>query len=106
MNNQTVALTAAPTRIPLITKGGVHAFTTNLASELDEKYLRVNAVAPDIIRTPIHAGMDVDTLGSITLMNRVGVVEEISNASLHLASATFTTGVIMPVDGGYVHGRA
>ena len=39
-------------------------------------------------------------------MNRVGEVKEVTDAVMHLASATFTTGVIMPIDGGYVHGRA
>ena len=99
-------MAGAPASAALITKGGVHALTTSLASEFAADNIRVNAVAPGIIRTPIHNGMDVDSLGGIALMNRVGEVEEISDAVMHLASATFTTGVIMPVDGGYVHGRA
>ena len=99
-------MAGAPASAALITKGGVHALTTSLASELAADNIRVNAVAPGIIRTPIHNGMDVDSLGGIALMNRVGEVEEITDAVIHLASATFTTGVIMPVDGGYVHGRA
>ena len=99
-------MAGAPASAALITKGGVHALTTSLASELAADNIRVNAVAPGIIRTPIHDGMDVDDLGGIALMNRVGEVEEITDAVMHLASATFTTGVIMPVDGGYVHGRA
>ena len=99
-------MAGAPASAALITKGGVHALTTSLASEFAADNIRVNAVAPGIIRTPIHNGMDVDSLGGIALMNRVGEVEEISDVVMHLASATFTTGVIMPVDGGYVHGRA
>ena len=99
-------MAGAPASAALITKGGVHALTTSLASELAADNIRVNAVAPGIIRTPIHNGMDVDSLGGIALMNRVGEVNEITEAVMHLASATFTTGVIMPVDGGYVHGRA
>jgi NAD(P)-dependent dehydrogenase (short-subunit alcohol dehydrogenase family) len=39
-------------------------------------------------------------------MNRVGEAQEITEAVIHLATASFTTGVILPVDGGYVHGRA
>lgn len=99
-------MAGAPASAALITKGGVHALTTSLASELAADNIRVNAVAPGVIRTPIYGDVDVDAFGGIALMNRVGEVQEITEAVMYLASATFTTGVIMPVDGGYVHGRA
>ncbi len=95
-----------PASAALITKGGVHALTTSLASELAADNIRVNAVAPGVVRTPIYGDADVDAFGGIALMNRVGEVEETTEAVLHLATANFTTGVILPVDGGYVHGRA
>ena len=95
-----------PASAALITKGGIHALTTSLASELAADNIRVNAVAPGVIRTPIHNGFDVDTFGFLALQNRVGEVQEITDTILHLATAGFTTGVILPVDGGYVHGRA
>ena len=95
-----------PASAALITKGGVHALTTSLASELAADNIRVNAVAPGVVRTPLYGDADVDAFGGIALMNRVGEVEEITEAVLHLATANFTTGVILPVDGGYVHGRA
>jgi len=90
-----------PASAALITKGGVHALTTSLASELAADNIRVNAVAPGVVRTPLYGDADIDAFGGIALMNRVGEVEEITDAI-----ANFTTGVIMPVDGGYVHGRA
>jgi len=110
VNIGTVLITHSMAGIPasaaLITKGGVHALTTSLASELAADNIRVNAVAPGIIRTPIYGDADVDAFGGVALMNRVGEVQEITEAVIHLATASFTTGVILPVDGGYVHGRA
>ena len=110
VNIGTVLITHPSASIPasaaLITKGGVHALTTSLASELAADNIRVNAVAPGVVRTPLYGDADVDAFGGIALMNRVGEVEEITDAILHLATANFTTGVILPVDGGYVHGRA
>jgi len=95
-----------PASAALITKGGVHALTTSLASELAADGIRVNAVAPGVVRTPIYGDADVDAFGGIALLNRVGEVEEITEAVIYLATANFTTGVIMPVDGGFVDGRA
>ncbi len=100
------SMAGVPASAALITKGGVHALTTSLASELAADNIRVNAVAPGIIRTPIYGEEDVDAFGGVALMNRVGEVRETTEAVIHLATAGFTTGVILPVDGGYVHGRA
>ena len=102
----THSMAGVPASAALITKGGVHALTTSLASELAADNIRVNAVAPGIIRTPIYGDADVDAFGGVALMNRVGEAQEITEAVIHLATASFTTGVILPVDGGYVHGRA
>ena len=100
------SMAGIPASAALITKAGMHALATSLASELAGDNIRVNAVAPGIIRTPIYGDADVDAFGGVALMNRVGEVQEITEAVIHLATASFTTGVIMPVDGGYVHGRA
>ncbi|MDH5762068.1 MAG: SDR family oxidoreductase [Nitrospinota bacterium] len=100
------SMAGLPASAALITKGGVHALTTSLASELAADNIRVNAVAPGVIRTPIYGDADIEAIGSVALMNRVGEVKETTEAVIHLATAGFTTGVILPVDGGYVHGRA
>ena len=95
-----------PASAAMITKGGVHALTSSLASELAADNIRVNLVAPGMIRTPLWGDANVDDFGGVALLNRVGEVQEITEAVFSLATAGFTTGVILPVDGGYVHGRA
>ncbi len=99
------SMAGIPASAALVTKAAMHALTTSLASEFAGDNIRVNAVAPGIIRTPIYGDADVDAFGGVALLNRVGEVQEITEAVIHLATAGFTTGVIMPVDGGYVHGR-
>ena len=99
------AMAGLPASAPLVTKGGVHALTVSLAAELAADNIRVNLVAPGVIRTPIYGDADVDSFGGVALLNRVGEAKEIAEAVVHLATAHFTTGIIMPVDGGYVVGR-
>ncbi len=100
------SMAGIPASAAVVTKAAMHALTTSLASELAADNIRINAVAPGIVRTPIYGDADVDAFGGVALMNRVGEVSEITDAVIYLATASFTTGVILPVDGGYVSGRA
>ncbi|MEU7766122.1 SDR family NAD(P)-dependent oxidoreductase [Nocardia sp. NPDC049190] len=100
------ALAGVPASAALVSKGGIHALTTSLAAELAADGIRVNAVAPGFIRTPLFGDGDETATGRFALLNRIGEVAETTAAVLYLVDAAFTTGHIFPVDGGYLSGRA
>jgi NAD(P)-dependent dehydrogenase (short-subunit alcohol dehydrogenase family) len=97
------ASTMLPVSAAMASKGGVHAITVSLAAELARHHIRVNTLAPGIIRTPLSG--DADSLASIHLLGRIGEVRDTSDAVLFLARADFVTGITLAVDGGYSHGR-
>ena len=87
------------------TKGAVIALTQALARELGPSGIRVNAVSPGLIDTEMNAKLsqaDKDALAEDTPLGRVGTPEEVAEAILYLARASFVTGQILPVNGGYL----
>ena len=83
-----------------LTKGGLDAVTRSLAIEYADKGIRVNAVAPGVIRTPMHKSETLAALAALHPLGRLGEVNEILEAVLYLESAAFVTGETLHVDGG------
>ncbi len=87
------------------TKGAVIALTKALAKELGPSGIRVNCVAPGVILTDMCAGLDPEILEDMaedTPAGRNGRPEDVAQAMEYLAQATFVTGQVIPVNGGYV----
>jgi len=94
-----------------MTKGGIHAFTRSLASHLVPRGIRVNAVSPGPVWTPLNpadkSAEDVAKFGATTPMKRPAQPEEIAPAYVFLASpqcSSYITGEILPIIGGYSGG--
>jgi NAD(P)-dependent dehydrogenase (short-subunit alcohol dehydrogenase family) len=98
-------MAGVPCALTALTKGGLDAVTRSLAIEYADKGIRVNAVSPGIIETPMHAARDHAALAKLHPMQRLGEVREIVEAVLYLDGAAFVTGEVLRVDGGQHAGR-
>jgi len=91
--------------LPVITKGGLEAVTRSLAIEYAKQGIRVNAVAPGIVDTPMHRDDPMDFLRTLQPMGRVSEVSDIVGAVLYLTDASQVTGEVLHVDGGAHAGK-
>ena len=94
-----------PSVLASLTKGGLSAATKSLAIEYAKKGIRVNAVAPGIIKTPMHTPETHEFLANQHPVGRMGEVRDIVDAILFLESAAFVTGETVHVDGGQSAGH-
>ncbi|MFS2136974.1 SDR family NAD(P)-dependent oxidoreductase [Duganella sp. Dugasp56] len=95
-----------PALLPILIKGGLNHATRGLALELAGANVKVNAVAPGIISTPMH-GTDEGTqsfLKGLSPSGEMGSTQDIVDAVLYLTESSFTSGVVLPVDGGATAG--
>ncbi|MDR6670974.1 SDR family NAD(P)-dependent oxidoreductase [Rhizobium sp. 1399] len=84
----------------MITKGGLNAATKSLAMEFAKDNIRVNAVAPGIVDTPMHEKDPKDFLRSLSPMGTITAVQEIVNGVVYLTESTNITGEVLHVDNG------
>ncbi|MGY8663347.1 SDR family oxidoreductase [Bradyrhizobium sp. UFLA05-109] len=99
------AVSSVPSALAALTKGGLNAATKSLAIEYASKGIRVNAVAPGAVKTPMHAPETYDFLAKLHPVGRMGEVRDVVDAVLYLEGAAFTTGEILHVDGGQSAGH-
>jgi NAD(P)-dependent dehydrogenase (short-subunit alcohol dehydrogenase family) len=98
-------MVSLPATLAALTKGGLNAVTRSLAIEYASRGIRVNAVAPGVIRTPMHSPETHPFLDGLQPMGRMGETQEIVKAVMYLENAAFVTGEILYVDGGASAGR-
>ncbi len=94
-----------PAALASLTKGALNAVTRSLAIEYAARGIRVNAVSPGIVKTPMHPPETHAALAGLHPVGRMGEVRDVVEAVLYLESAAFVTGEILHVDGGQHAGR-
>ena len=93
-------MAGVPAALASLTKGALNAVTRSLAMEFAAKGVRVNAVAPGIIKTPMHPVETHAAFAALHPVGRMGEIRDVVDAVLFLERASFVTGEILHVDGG------
>lgn len=97
----------SPSSAPIMAKAAITAMAKNLSFELASDRIRINTVAPGIVQTPLHGDTPQQTLNALAKLHplgRIGTPQDIADAVLYLANASWVTGVILPIDGGVAAG--
>jgi NAD(P)-dependent dehydrogenase (short-subunit alcohol dehydrogenase family) len=99
------AIAGLPSVLASLTKGGLSAATKSLAIEYAKRGIRVNAVSPGIIKSPMNPVETHAQLAALHPVGRMGEISDIVDAILYLEGAGFVTGEILHVDGGQSAGH-
>ncbi len=94
-----------PAALTSLTKGGLAAVTRSLAVEYASRGVRVNAVAPGVIRNPAYDPASYEGMPGLPPLGRLGEIDDVVDGVLYLERATFVTGHILHVDGGQAAGH-
>jgi NAD(P)-dependent dehydrogenase (short-subunit alcohol dehydrogenase family) len=100
-----VAESAEPAVLAALTKGGLASATRSLAIEYASAGIRVNAVSPANIQTPMHAPETYDALAGRIPLGRVGQISDVVDGILFLEASPYITGEILHIDGGQIAGH-
>ncbi len=98
-------ITGVHASVPMIIKGGINTITRSLAIEYAKDRIRVNAVAPGVVDTPLHKNNSKEFLKSLSPMGSITNAQEIVEAVIYLTEAPHVTGEVLHVDGGAHVGR-
>ena len=99
------ANSSVPSVLASLTKGGLSAATKSLAIEYAKRGIRVNAIAPGIVKTPMHPAEAHAALDAMHPLGHMGEIRDIVEAILYLELAPFVTGETLHVDGGQSAGH-
>lgn len=94
-----------PASLPILIKAGINQATKALALELAHNNIKVNAVAPGIIDTPLYTPDVHDFLKTLQPLGRIGKTKDIVDAVIYLSDSNFITGTVLSVDGGMSSGK-
>jgi NAD(P)-dependent dehydrogenase (short-subunit alcohol dehydrogenase family) len=98
-------MSVLPAALATLTKGGLNAVTRSLAIEYASRGIRVNAVSPGAVKTPMHPPEAHQFLAGLQPMGRMVEIQDVLDAVLYLEKAANVTGEILHVDGGWSAGR-
>jgi NAD(P)-dependent dehydrogenase (short-subunit alcohol dehydrogenase family) len=99
------ANSSVPSVLTSLTKGGLASATRSLAIEYASRGIRVNAVSPGAIQTPMNAPETYEALAALQPLGRMGQIDDIVGGILFLESSPFITGEILHIDGGQIAGH-
>jgi NAD(P)-dependent dehydrogenase (short-subunit alcohol dehydrogenase family) len=94
-----------PSALASLTKGGIAAATKSLAIEYAGRGIRVNAVSPGMILTPLQGGATPEQLARFHPLNKAGTVEDVAKGVIYLEQAPLVTGEFLHIDGGQSAGH-
>jgi len=102
---QESALSAVPAALASLSKGGLASVTKSLAIEYATRGIRVNAVSPGVIRTPMHPAETHEFLSALHPVGTMGAIEDVVRGVVYLEQSPFVTGEFLHIDGGQSAGH-